>query len=160
MQSSLLWTSQTWNMSRETNEEFMMRFQTITMNFSTLVHILVESITPLAQPKAYLEAYISVIQLPLTVTSSKPVISTSLFSFFFFGNMLRYNRYSWGTVESHVWNSADRCRGIKTTGKMMCMTSRNCISIIYLIKGRYVLCWGTSIRWKIIVEAILGKSFW
>ena len=70
-----------------------MLFKTITMNFSTLVHILVESITPLAQPKASLEAYISVMQLPLKVTSSKPVISSSLFSFLFFGNMLRSNRY-------------------------------------------------------------------
>ena len=37
--------------------------------------------------------------------------------------------------------------------------SRNCLSIIYLIKGRYVLFQGPSISWKIIVEAILSKSF-
>ena len=109
--------------------------------------------------KASLEASISIRQLPWTITSSKPVVSTSLFSFFFFGNMLISNRYCWGTVESHVGNSADCCRGRNTTGKMKCMASRNYISIVDLIKGGYVICWDTSIRWKNIVEEILSKSF-
>ena len=147
-------------MSRETNKGVVMRFKTITMNLSTIVHLIVEPITFLAKPKASLEEYISIRQLPWTVTSSKPVISPSLFSFFFFGNMLRSNRYSWGTVYSHFGNSADRCGGRNTTRKMKCTSSRNCISIVNLIKGRCVLCLGTSIGWNFIVEAILGKSFW
>ena len=36
----------------------------------------------------------SIMQIPLTITSTRPVVSPSLFSFFFFGNMLRFNRYS------------------------------------------------------------------
>ena len=134
-------------MSREKNKGVMMRFKTITANLSTILHLLVEPITSLEKQKAYLEESIS-IRKPWTVTSSKPVISPYMFRFFFFGNMLRSNGYRWSTVESHVINSADRCGGINTTGKMKCMVSRNCISIIYLIKGRYVLCWGPSIRWK------------
>ena len=70
-----------------------MRFKTITTNLMTVVHLIVEPITFLAKPKAYLEASISIRQLPGTVTSSKPVISPSLFSFLFFGNILRHNRY-------------------------------------------------------------------
>ena len=145
-------------MSRETNEGVMMRFKTITANLSTILHLLVEPITSLEKQKAYLEESIS-IRKPWTVNSSKPVISPSMFRFFFFGNMLRSNGYRWSTVESHVINSADRCGGRNKTGKMKCMVSRNCISIIYLIKGRYVLCWGHSIRWKRMVEEILSKSF-
>ena len=146
-------------MSRETNEGVMIRFKTITTNLSTIVHLLVEPIKSLEKPKAYLEASISIRQLTWTVTFSKPVISLSLFSFFFFGNMLISNRYWWGTVESHVGNSADLCGGRNTTGKMKYTASRNCISIIDLIKGRCVLSWGPSIRWKIKFEAILSKLF-
>ena len=62
-------------------------FQKITINLSTIVHLLVEPITSLAKPKASLEAYISIRQYPLTVTSIKPGISPSLFSFFFSGNI-------------------------------------------------------------------------
>ena len=146
-------------MSRETNEGVMMHFKTIAMNLLTIVHLLVKPITSLAKPKASLEAYFSIRQPPWTVTYSKPVISPSLFSFFFFGNMLRSNRYSWGTVESHVGNSDDSCGGRNTTRKLKCTEGRKCISIIDIIRGRYVLCCGPSIRWEVIVEAILSKLF-
>ena len=135
-------------MSRETNEGVMMLFKTITTNLPTIVHLLVEFVTSLDKPKASLEASISIRQPTWTVTSSKPVIYPSLFSFLFFGNMLGSNIYWWGTVESHVGNSADRCGGRNTTVKMKCTASRNCIFITNLVKGRCVLCWGTSIRWK------------
>ena len=158
-QSSLSWTSQTTNMSREMNEGVIMNFKTITMNLLTILHPLVEPITSLAKPKASLEAYFPIRQLPWTATSTNPVVSPSLFSFFFFGNMLRSNRYIWGTVQSHVRNSADSCVGRDTTIKLKCTASRNCISTIDLIKGEYVLFWGPSIRWEFIVEAILSKSF-
>ena len=146
-------------MSRETNEGVMMHFKTITMNLLTIVHLPVEPITPLVKPKDSMGLYISIMQNSWTVTSSKPVISPSLFRFFFFGNMLRYNRYSWGTVKSHVGNSADSCEWKNRSRKMKCMASRNYIFIINLIKARYVLCWGSYIKWKSIVEAILSKSF-
>ena len=89
-------------MSREKNEGVMMRFKTITMNLSKIVHLLVEPDTALAKSKASLEASISIRQLPWTVTSSNPVISPSLFSFLFFGDMLISNRYWWDIVENHV----------------------------------------------------------
>ena len=136
-----------------------MRFKTITMNLSIILHLLVEPITYIEKPKASMEASISIRKLTWTVTSSNPVIYPSLYSFLFFGYMLISNRYLWGTVESHVVNSADRCGGRNTTGKMKWTESRNCISIIDLIKGRYVICWVPSIIWKIIVEEILSKSF-
>ena len=136
---SLLWTGQSTNMSGETNEGVMMHFKKITMNLLTIVHPLVEPITSLAKPKASLEASIYIRQIPWTVTSTKPFLSPSLFSFFFFGNMLRSNRYSWGTVLSHVGNNADSCGGRNTTRKLKCMANRKCISIIDLINGGYVL---------------------
>ena len=92
-QSSLLWTSQTANMSRETDEGVMMRCKTITANLLIIVRLLVEPITSLAKPKSYLESYIYISQPPLTVTSINPVIYPSLSSFFSFSNMLRSNRY-------------------------------------------------------------------
>ena len=156
-QSFFSWTSQTWNMSRETNKGVILHFKTITTNLSTILHLLVEPITSLAKPKASMEAYIAIRKLPWTLTYSKPVISPSLFSFFFFGNILISNRYWWGTIESHAGNSADSCRGRNTTGKMKYTVSIKCISIIDLIKGRYVICWGPAIRWKRIVKAILRK---
>ena len=54
--SSLLWTSQTTIMSRNTNEGVMINFKTITMNLFTIVYPLVEPITSLAKPKASLGA--------------------------------------------------------------------------------------------------------
>ena len=131
--------SEIWNMSREKNKGVMIHLKTITTNLSTIVHILVEPITSLAKTKASPEVYFSIRQLTWAVTYSKPVVSPSLFSFFFFVNMLISNRYLWGTVESHVGNSAYRWRGINTTGKMKCTSSRNWISIIKLIKGRYII---------------------
>ena len=41
-------------MSRETNEEFMMRFKRIMENLPKIVHLLVEFVTSLEKPKAYL----------------------------------------------------------------------------------------------------------
>ena len=139
-------------MSRETNEGVMMRCKKITANLLTILHLLVEHITPLEKPKASLEAYISIRQPTCTVIYSNPVISLSLYSFFYFGSMLRSNIYWWSTVESYVGNSAGHRGGINTTVKTRLTASRNCIYIIYLIKGSYVLCWGPSISWKSIVE--------
>ena len=145
---SFLCSSQAWNMSRETNEGVMIYFKIITTNLSTIVHLLVEPIISLAKPKSSMEAYISIKKLPWTATSSKPGISSSLFRLLFSRNILRSNRYWWGTVESHVGNSADHCGGRNTTGKINCTEIRNCISIIDLINGRCVLCWVPYIRWK------------
>ena len=64
MQSSFLFTIQTANIPRETNKGFIMRFKTITSNLLRIVHLLVELITSLANPKASIEAYISIRQLP------------------------------------------------------------------------------------------------
>ena len=138
----------------------MMCSKTITMNLSTIVHLIVEPITSLSKPKASLEASIYIRQLPWTLTSSKPVISPSLFSFLFFGNMLSSNRYSLDNVEIHVVNSSDICGEKSTTRRLNWTAIRNCISIINLVKGRYFLCWFTFTRWKFIVESILIKSFW
>ena len=90
-------------MSREKNKGVMRHFKTIALNLLTIVHPIVEPITSLAKPKASMEAYFSIRQLPWTVTSSKLVIFPSLLSFFLFCNILRSNGYWWGTVESHVW---------------------------------------------------------
>ena len=137
----------------ETNEWVMLHCKKVTMNMSTIVHpFIVETMTSVAKPKASLEEYISIRQLLLTVTSSKPVISPSQLSFLFFGKMR-------GTVLNQVRNSADSCGGRNRSRKLMWTEIRNCIFIIDLIKGRCVLCWGPSIMWEVIVEAILSKSF-
>ena len=83
-------------------------------NYDELVdnsNLLVEPITYLVKPKAYLEAYISIRKIPLKLTSSKTIISPSLFSFLFFGKMR-------GTALSQVGNSADSCGGINISRKL------------------------------------------
>ena len=110
-QSSLLWTNQTANMSRETNEGSMMCCKTIKANVLTIVRLLVEPITSLAKPKAYLESYISIMQTLWTVTSINHVIYPSFSSFFSFWNMLISNRYWWSAVLGSVGNSSGRCGG-------------------------------------------------
>ena len=142
-----------------------MHCRTITANLLTKVRHLVEFIKYLAKPKASLEAYISISQTTQTLTSSKTVISSSIYSVFYFGSILRSNRYLWSTVLSYVGNSAGRCGGIKTNVKTKYIENRKCLSIIELIKGGYVLCRGLSIQWKRIVAAIesfqiqMGFSF-
>ena len=145
-------------MSREMNEGVIMHFKTITTKLSTIVHLFVEPIISLAKTKASLDASIYIRELPRTGTFINPVMSPSLFIFFSSGNILISNRYWWGTVESYVGNIDDCCGRRNTTEKMKCTASRNCISVIDLIKGGYVICWGPSINWKSIVEAILSKS--
>ena len=150
-QSSLLWTSKTANMSRETNEVVMMRCKKITSNLSTIVHLLVEPIKYLAKPKSSIEESLYIRQPPWTVTYSNPVISPPLYSFFSFVNMLISNRYWSITVLSYVVNSSRRCRGINTTGKMKSMASKNCISIVGLIKGGVCSLLGYHYQLKNIV---------
>ena len=149
------------NMSRETNEAVMMRCKKITSNLLRIVCILVEPITSLAKSKASIEESLSIRKTPWGVTSSKPVISPSLSSFFYFGSMMIYNSrshqsigYWWSTVDSYAENIAGRCGSRNRTGKMKYTESRNWLSFIYLIKGRYVLCRGPSISWKMIFEVI------
>ena len=128
-------------MSRETNKGFMMCCKKITAKLSTIVHLLVENITSLAKPKAYLEVYNYIRKYTLKVNSSKPVISPYLYNFLSLGNILRSNRYWWSTVLSYVGNSVGHYGGRNKTGKLKCTSSRNCIYIINLIKGRYILYW-------------------
>ena len=137
----------------------MMHYKTIMANLLTIVCLLVEPITSLVKPKASLAAYISIRETPWTVTSSKPVIYTSLSILLSFVNMLRSNRYWWSTVLSYIVNSASQCGRRKRTGKMKRKASRNCFSIVDPIKGRYIIWQGHTIRWKRMVESILSKSF-
>ena len=71
------------NISRVMNEGVMMRCKAVTANLLTVVGLIVYSSAAISKPKVYLEAYLSIMQPPITVTSSSPVISTSLSSFFF-----------------------------------------------------------------------------
>ena len=140
-------------MSRETNGWVMMHCKTVTINMLTIVHpFIVETTTSVAKPKASLWASLSVRQIPWTVTSSKPVISSSQLGFLFFGIM-------WGTALSQVRNSAESSGGRNRSRKLKWTASRNCIFIIDFIKERYVLCRVPTIRLEVIVEAILSKSF-
>ena len=130
------------NMSRETHKVVMMRSKIITANLLKIVGLLVEHITSIAKPKASLERYLSLKKTPWKVSSSKPVISPSLSSFFSFGSMLRSNSisnwsigYWWSTVESYVGNSSGHCRRRNTTGTMKCIESSNCLYFINLING-------------------------
>ena len=132
-----------------------MRFKTITAKLLTIVRLIVEPITNLAKPKAYLETYLSIRQPPWTGTSSKPVISPSLSSFFSFGNILTLNRYWWSTVDIYVKNSAGWCRGRNITRKMRCTASRNCMSIINLIQGGMLFS-----GFPILCEKLLLKQSW
>ena len=138
-------TSQTANMSQETNEGIMVYCKTITAKFLAIVHCLVETIIIHAKPKAYLEAYISACQPFLTVTYIKPVISLYIYRFLSFSSILISNRYWWSTVFNYVVNSAGCCLGRNRSGEINWTSSRNCLSFIYIIKGSCVLCWCHSL---------------
>ena len=154
------------NISTVINEVVKMRYKSVTANLLTVVGILVEPSAAIENPKVSLETSSSIRQHPITVNSSSPIISPSLYSSFFSSSMLRSNSRShrsigwrWSPVESYVGNIADLCGMRSRTGKMKCMASRNCTPLINLIKGRYVIFRGPSISWKIIVEAIKSTLF-
>ena len=71
-----------------------MRCKKITANSLTIVRLLVEHITSLAKPKAYLEAYLYIRKTVLTVTYIKAVIYPSLYIFVYLSSILISNRYS------------------------------------------------------------------
>ena len=139
-------------MSRGTNEGVIMHCKTITVNFLTIVRLLVGPITSLAKLKAYLEAYVSIRQPPWRLTSVKSVIYPSLSGFFYFGSKLINNRYWWSTVLSYVGNSADRCGGVNITVKMKFTKNRNCLYFPTFYRGGYFLLRGPSLRQKIFLK--------
>ena len=61
----------------------MVRCKAHTANLLTLVGLIIGPIIFIAKTKGSMEAYLSIIQIPLTVTSSNPIKSTSLSGFFF-----------------------------------------------------------------------------
>ena len=130
-------------MSTVTNEGIKMHFKTVMANFFTAVGLLVGPSTAIAKPECYIEAYISISQPSFIVTYSSPVINSYLLSSFLLRIILRSNsriRQSrackWIIVESEVINSTALCGTIIGTGKIKGTESRNCISIINLIKER------------------------
>ena len=160
MQSSLFRTNQTENkyritranMSRVKNEEVMVHCKTVTDNLLTVLGLLVEHSTAITKTKVYLEVPLSIRQPSIKVTSSIPVIYPSLSSSLFFSSMLRSNiRSHWSF---NVVNSADLCGSIIMNVKTKWTASRNLLSFINLIKGKYVLLWGPSISLNTIVEEI------
>ena len=146
-------------MPMDTNEGVVMSCKTITANLLTIVCLLVEPITPLAKPRVSLEVSLSISQNTWKVTSTNHVIYNSLYIFFYLVSILRSNIYWWITVLIYVVNSAGHCGGINTNGKMNSTSSRIYLSIIDLIKVGYVIFQVPNIRWNIIVESILRKSF-
>ena len=139
----------------------------VTANLFTVVFPLVEPIsTDISKPKSYIGGYLSIIRPTITVTSNSPSIPTSLPTSLFFSSILISKSIShqilfwrWSTVESYVINSSDLCLTRIRTETINCPSSRNCLSVIYSIKGSCVIFWGPSISWKFIVEASKSKSF-
>ena len=129
--------------------------KTITTNLLTIVCLLFEPIISLVKPKSSPEAYLSIRQPPWTVKPSKHVIATSFYRLFSFDSILISNIYWWSTVFSHVGNSGSLCGGRNITVEMKHTASKNFLSIIDLAKGRYVLFWGPSLRWKLLL-----KQYW
>ena len=82
------------NMSMVMEEGVVMHCKSVMSNLLTVLVLLFEPSTDIAKPKFYLEAYLYIRQPPITVTSRNPVISHSLYSFFFFSIMMRYNSRS------------------------------------------------------------------
>ena len=65
-------------MSTLMNEGVKMYCKVVTANLFTLIDLLVEPSTYISKTKGYLEAYISIRQPIITVTSISPVIPPSL----------------------------------------------------------------------------------
>ena len=142
-------------MLRDMNKGFMILCKTITANLLEILGLLVEPSTSISKPKGCLEAFLPIGKPLWTLTYKYPMIYSSLSSFFSFSSMLISNSIShpsigcwWSTVESYVRNSAGRCGSRNRTRKMKCTESRNCLSIIHLINGRYVIFWGPYINRK------------
>ena len=147
-----------------TNKGVVMHCKAVTDNLLTVLCLLVEPSTAITKPKGSIEAYLSISQHPIILTSSIPVISTSLSSFLFFRIMLRSNNRSyrsilkkWITVNIYDGNSADLCGRRIRTVKMKRTASRNCLSFIDLIKGRYILFWGTSTVEKVLLKQSMAR---
>ena len=76
-------------MSIVMNGEVIMHCKSVTANLLKVVGILVEPSIDIVKPKGHIEAYLSIGQPHITVTSSSPVIYPSLYISFFFSSMLR-----------------------------------------------------------------------
>ena len=77
------------------NDGVKMRYKSVTVNLVTVVGPLVESsITAIANTEGSLEAYLSIRENPITVTSNRPVIPPYLPISLFFSNMLIPNSRS------------------------------------------------------------------
>ena len=70
-------------MSSVTNEGVMMCCKAVRAKFLTVVYLLVKPSTFIAKPMGFIEASLYIIQTPVTVTFSSPVISSSLSSSLF-----------------------------------------------------------------------------
>ena len=147
------------NMSRVMNKVVMMCCKAVKVNLLAVVGLIVEPSTSIEKPNGYVEEYLSISQHNINATYYNTVISTSLSSFFFFIIMMLSNgrihlsiHKGWSTVESYVRNSAELCGRRSRTGKMKFAASRNCISLINLIKGRHVIFRGPSISRKVLLK--------
>ena len=78
-------------MSGVKNKGVVMCYKAVTDKFLTILGLLVEPIASIEKPKGYTEAYISIRQPKITLTSSNPIISPSLSILFFFISMLISN---------------------------------------------------------------------
>ena len=153
-------------MSTVINEGVEMCCKAVTPNLFTAVGFLIEPSTSITKPKDYLEVCLSIMQPPIALTSSSPVIPPSLPSSFFFSIMLRSNSrihqsigWQWSSVESYIGNIYYLCVMRSRTVKTKCTASRNYLSIINLIKEWYIIFRGPSISLKGITEEIKSKSF-
>ena len=76
-------------MSTLMNEGVDIRCKLVTTQVFTVVGLLVELGKAIAKPKCSIEAYPSIRQMSVTVTSGSPVIYYSLFSSSFFSSTLK-----------------------------------------------------------------------
>ena len=140
------------NMSTVMNKGVNMSYKYVTEKLFTVVGLLVEPITAIGK-KGSLQEYISIRYYYLAVTYSITVIPPALTRSLFYISTMRLNSRSHkirdirrSTVESEVANSADLCLTRIRTGKIKCTESRNCLSIIKLIKKKYVIFQIPNIR--------------
>ena len=145
----------------QTRDSRFISKQSVMTNFFTLLGLQVELIISIVKPKGSIEGSTSMRKYSITVTSNSPVIYYSLLRSLFFRSMLRTNsRYChniswwWSTVDVEVINSASLCGTITGTGIINGMESRNCLSIINLIKERYFFD-GVPVS---VVKWLLNKS--
>ena len=134
---------------------------------SIVLDLLVKLSTSIETPKGSLENFLLIRQPSAKITSTSPVKIYVLFIFYFCNSIMWKNivgrqrrGWRWSTGDSKARNSSVLHLTRYISENIYDMASSNCISIIDIIKERYIIFQSPHVSWKIMIEEIKNKLFW